>query len=151
MIDGVAIKGLPIIADERGHLMEILRSDDDVFEKFGQAQLMTTFPGAVEAWHLHKGQDDNIACVRGMVKLVIYDDRGGSSTRAELMEVFLGEHRPVLVHVPKGLHHGWKCISEHEAYVIDFATELLDHKRPDNYRLQADTDAIPYDWAIKMG
>lgn len=36
MINGVIIKKLKVIPDERGRLMEILRADDDFFEKFGQ-------------------------------------------------------------------------------------------------------------------
>ena len=36
MIDGVLIKKLKVIADERGRLMEILRADDEMFTRFGQ-------------------------------------------------------------------------------------------------------------------
>ena len=38
MIYGVIIKKLKVIADERGRLMEILRRDDNFFEKFGQVE-----------------------------------------------------------------------------------------------------------------
>ena len=74
-IDGVWVKDLRFIPDERGRLMEILRRDDEGFERFGQVYLSTTYPGVVKGWHLHKVQDDFFACVRGMVKLVIYDAR----------------------------------------------------------------------------
>src|SRR5436305_1817848 len=67
LIDGVWIKPLRVIPDERGRLMEILRADDEGFTKFGQVYLSTTYPGVVKAWHLHKVQDDNFCCVRGMV------------------------------------------------------------------------------------
>ena len=36
MIDGVKIKKLKVIPDERGRLMEMLRADDELFESFGQ-------------------------------------------------------------------------------------------------------------------
>ncbi|MCJ7653093.1 MAG: WxcM-like domain-containing protein, partial [Actinobacteria bacterium] len=74
-IDGVAIKQLRVIPDERGHLMEMLRSDDEVFERFGQSYVTTTYPGVVKAWHMHSKQDDNIVCVHGMIKLALYDNR----------------------------------------------------------------------------
>ena len=138
-IDGVAIKELRVIPDERGHLMEMLRSDDEVFERFGQAYVTTTYPGVVKAWHLHQKQDDNVVCVRGMIKLALFDGREGSSTNGEVMEIFLGEHRPVLVHIPKGVYHGWKCVSEYEAYVVNTPTELYDYEEPDEYRLPYDT------------
>jgi len=35
MIEGVKIKKLKIMSDDRGRLMEILRNDDDIFEDFG--------------------------------------------------------------------------------------------------------------------
>ena len=53
MIDGVAIKQLKVIPDERGRLMEILRNDDDIFTGFGQVYLTTTYPQVVKAWHYH--------------------------------------------------------------------------------------------------
>lgn len=151
MIDGVVVKSLKVVADERGHLMEILRSDDEVFEKFGQVYLTTVYPGVIKAWHMHRGRNDNIACVRGMIKLVLYDGRDGSPTAGELVEVFLGEDRPVLVHIPRGVRHGLKCISGHEAYLVNIPTELYDHEEPDDELLPFDTAEITYDWEVKMG
>lgn len=151
MIWGVVVKPLRVIPDERGRLMEILRADDSIFEKFGQVYLTTTYPGIIKAWHYHKLQDDNITVVKGMLKLVLYDMREDSPTKGELNEFFLGEHNPILVHVPKGVHHGWKCISQEEALVINCVTEPYNYKQPDEYRLPYNTDQIPYDWSIKMG
>ena len=54
MIDGVKVKKLKIIPDDRGRLMEILRADDGIFKKFGQVYMTTAFPGVVKAWHYHK-------------------------------------------------------------------------------------------------
>src|SRR5450756_4496 len=150
-IDGVAIKQLRVIPDERGRLTEMLRSDDEAFERFGQRYVTTTYPGVVKAWHMPRKQDDNVVCVRGMIKLALYDGREGSATGGEVMEIFLGEHRPLLVHIPREVYHGWKCVSEYEAYVVNMPTELYDYDEPDEYRLPFDTDEIPYDWDLKMG
>jgi dTDP-4-dehydrorhamnose 3,5-epimerase-like enzyme len=60
MIDGVEIKQLRVNADERGFLMEILREDDEIFERFGQVYVSLNYPGVVRAWHYHKLQDDFI-------------------------------------------------------------------------------------------
>jgi len=49
MIDGLIVKKLNPIHDERGWLIEILRSDWDVFEKFGQIYLTTAYPNVVKA------------------------------------------------------------------------------------------------------
>ena len=147
-IDGVWVKDLVVIPDERGRLLEILRADDDGFEKFGQVYVSTTYPGVVKAWHLHKVQDDNFCCVRGMVKLVLYDAREGSPTKGTVTEYFIGEHNPKLVRVPAGVYHGWKCVSEDESIVVNVPTEPYNHGAPDEYRAPWDTPDIPYSWDI---
>jgi hypothetical protein len=76
MIDGVMTKQLKVVPDDRGRLMECLRNDDELFIRFGQFYMTTTFPGVVKGWHLHDGQWDNIVCVKGMIKLVLFDGRG---------------------------------------------------------------------------
>jgi len=151
MIDGMKIKKLKVIPDERGRLMEILRGDEEMFQKFGQVYMTTTYPGVIKAWHYHKIQTDNIAVVKGMLKVALYDPREGSPTRGEVDEFFIGEHNPLLIQVPPQVYHGWKCISEQEAIVINCPTEPYNYKNPDEYRLPFDTDQIPYDWTIKMG
>lgn len=151
MIDGVKLKSLKVIPDERGRLMEILRNDDGMFEKFGQVYMTTTYPGVIKAWHLHKLQTDNIVVVKGMLKLALYDDREGSPTRGEVNEFFIGEHNPVLVQVPIQVYHGWKCMSETEAIVINIPTQVYNYREPDEHRLPYDSEKIPYDWNIKHG
>lgn len=131
--------------------MEILRADDRIFEKFAQVYMTSNHPGVVKAWHYHKTQCDFVACIKGMIKLVLYDDREGSATRGRLNEFFIGEHNPKLVRIPPGVWHGWKGIGDAESMTINVPTELYDYQSPDEYRLPFDTDQIPYDWEIKMG
>src|SRR6266550_3161783 len=92
LIVGVKVKPLRALPDERGRLFEILRNDEPIFEKFGQAYMTTTYPGVVKAWHYHKLQDDYFTCLRGMIKLVIYEHRPDSPTYREVNEFFIGEH-----------------------------------------------------------
>ena len=150
-IDGVWEKPLTVHPDERGRLMEILRADDDGYRKFGQVYMTTTLPGVVKAWHLHKVQDDNFCCVKGMVKLVLFDGRDDSPTRGTITEYFLGDHNPMLVRVPAGVHHGWKCVSTEEAIVINAASEPYNHASPDEFRKPWNDPGIPYDWERKNG
>jgi dTDP-4-dehydrorhamnose 3,5-epimerase len=151
MIQGVVVKELKPIPDERGRLMEILRSDDESFEKFGQVYMTTAYPGVVKAWHYHKKQTDNMACISGMMKLVLYDSRDDSSTKGEIMEVFFGDHRPLLVRIPPLVYHGFKTISEKEALVINVPTEAYVYDGPDEYRVAPHEGAVPYDWSRKDG
>ncbi|HZL63603.1 MAG TPA: dTDP-4-dehydrorhamnose 3,5-epimerase family protein [Thermoleophilia bacterium] len=150
MIDGVMTKKLKVIPDERGRLMECLRNDDDLFMGFGQLYMTTTFPGVVKGWHLHEVQFDNIVCVKGMIKLVLHDAREGSATRGQTDEFFLGEHNPLLVRVPSGIWHGWKCVSPEEAYIVNAPTEVYKYDAPDQQELPHDSPEIPYDWNVKL-
>jgi len=150
VIEGVATKRLRVIPDERGRLMECLRSDDELFVKFGQMYMTTTLPGVVKGWHLHHVQWDNIVCVRGMLKLVLCDDRDASPTKGEIDELFIGEHAPMLVRVPPGVWHGWKCVGAEEAYVVNAPTEVYDYDAPDQDELPHDSPRIPYDWGVKL-
>jgi dTDP-4-dehydrorhamnose 3,5-epimerase len=147
-IEGVWIKDLKVIPDERGRLMEILRNDDEGFDRFGQVYLSTVRPGVVKGWHLHRVQEDLVTCVKGMVKLAMYDARDGSPTQGLVREVFIGEHNPQLVRIPAGVYHGWKCISDEEAYVINVPTEPYNRESPDEYRAAWDSPDIPYSWDI---
>lgn len=151
MIEGVKIKNLRLIPDERGRLMEILRCDDELYEKFGQVYMTSAYPGVVKAWHYHKFQDDNMTCIKGMAKIVLYDNRKNSKTYGEVNEFFVGEHNPILIHIPKEVYHGFKCISESEAIVINIPTEKYNYENPDEYRVDPYKNDIPYDWKRKEG
>ncbi|HAR98893.1 MAG TPA: dTDP-4-dehydrorhamnose 3,5-epimerase [Syntrophus sp. (in: bacteria)] len=151
MIEGVHVKQLKVIADERGRLMEILRADDAFFEGFGQVYMTTAYPGVVKGWHYHKKQSDNMAVVRGMMKIVLYDGRGDSPTRGEINAFFAGEHNPILIHIPPYVHHGFKCISPDEAIVVNTPTEVYRYEEPDEFRVDPHVNDIPYDWDRKDG
>jgi dTDP-4-dehydrorhamnose 3,5-epimerase len=148
-IHGVQTKLLKVIPDERGRLMEILRCDDALFLKFGQVYMTTVYPGVVKAWHFHKLQHDSFAVVRGMLKLVLFDSRETSPTRGQVQEFFIGEHNPLLVQIPPMVYHGFKGISVEEAIVINCPTEPYNRSVPDEFRLEAHTKEIPYDWTRK--
>jgi len=151
LIERVRVKQLKVIPDERGRLMEMLRRDDDLFLEFGQTYLTTMFPGVTKAWHYHKLQTDHFVCVRGMIKLVLYDERVGSSTKGVVNEFFLGDHNPQLVQIPPDVWHGFKNIGTDEALIVNVVTHPYDHQKPDEYRLDPHESHIPYDWARKDG
>ena len=151
MIEGVKVKKLNPIPDERGWLMEILRCDDEIFEKFGQVYITTAYPGVVKAWHCHKFQTDNFTCIKGMMKVALYDARENSKTYREINEFFIGEKNPLLIKVPPMVYHGFKAIGDETAYFLNIPTLPYNRKEPDEYRLPPDTKEIPYDWILTPG
>lgn len=151
MIDGVRVKNLKVIPDERGRLMEILRADDELFTKFGQIYVTVAYPGVVKAWHYHKKQTDNLAVISGMMKLVLYDSRENSPTRNQTNELFFGIHNPQLIQIPPLVYHGFKCISEAESIVINCPSEVYNYSEPDEFRIDPHNNNIPYEWHRKDG
>ncbi|MCL5961126.1 MAG: dTDP-4-dehydrorhamnose 3,5-epimerase family protein [Chloroflexi bacterium] len=150
MIAGVATKVLDVHADERGSVMEILRSDDEIFEHFGQTYVALNYPGVIRAWHYHKKQTDFFAVVKGMVKVVLFDPRPESPTRSEINEFFLGERNNLLLKIPPEVLHGYKTIGVEPSLLLNFPTEPYSRLEPDEYRLPWDTLEIPYNWDIKF-
>ena len=151
MIDGVRIKKLRVIPDERGRLMEVLRNDDEIFEKFGQVYITTAYHGVVKGWHYHKIQADNMCVIKGMMKIVLFDSRDNSPTKGEINEFFVGIYNPIIIHIPTFVYHGFKCISEAEAIVINIPTEKYNYDNPDEYRVDPHDNEIPYEWVLKEG
>jgi dTDP-4-dehydrorhamnose 3,5-epimerase len=151
MIDGVNVKKLRVIPDERGRLMEMVRSDDEDFTKFGQVYMTTCYPGVVKGWHYHQIQTDYMTSIAGMLKIVLYDHREDSPTHGEVNEFFAGKHNPVRVTIPPGVCHGFKCVGTEEAVVIHTVTEPYNYDNPDEYRIDPHDNDIPYDWSRRDG
>jgi dTDP-4-dehydrorhamnose 3,5-epimerase len=151
MIEGVRVRKLRLIPDERGYLMEMLRSDWEEYEKFGQTYITAVYNGVVKAWHYHKRQTDHFVCVHGMAKVVLYDAREDSPTHGEINEFFMGDQNPLLVKIPRGVYHGFKGIAEGLTLIVNVPTELYRYDEPDEYRVAAHSTDIPYDWSRKDG
>lgn len=151
LIKGVLTKPLKVIPDGRGRLFEMLRRDEAIFRKFGQVYCTTVNDGVVKGWHYHKKQYDNFVCIIGMIKLVAYDDRAGSTTKGMVNEFFIGTHNPLLVQIPPRVLHGFKGLTQPESIVVNISTEPYHHIRPDEYRVHPHAGGIPYDWNQRDG
>lgn len=151
MIQGIEIKKLKVIADNRGFLMEMLRCDDSIFENFGQVYLSVCKPKIVKGWHYHKKQTDNFVVVKGNAKVVLYDDKENSPTKGEVQEVFMGEDNPILLKIPPFVVHGITPTGDDPSYLINCPTLPYDYKNPDEFRISFKSKDIPYDWGLEEG
>lgn len=151
MIEGVVIKPLRVHADDRGYLTEILRDDDELFERFGQVYVTTCYPGVVKAWHAHTLQVDHLVCVAGTMKVGLYDDREDSPTRGEVMSLVLGLVRPALVKVPPGVWHGFTPVGGEMATLLNVPTVHYDPAHPDELRREPFDPDIPFEWITRGG
>jgi len=148
-IDGVVVKNLKRIIDERGWLMEIFRSDWPEFQKFGQTYMTTCRPGVVKAWHYHKLQWDHFVPIRGNALIGLYDPRDGSPSKGILQEIEVREEEPKFIKIPPMVHHGFTPIDDKDIWVINTPTELYNYMQPDDYRLEWDVPSIGYTWRLR--
>lgn len=151
MIHGVETKKLKLHSDDRGRLMELLRADDALYERFGQVYMTTCLPGHAKAWHLHKKQIDNFVCVKGKIRLGLYDARENSPTRGKVQEFFLDMESETLVKIPAGVYHGFECATGEEAIVINISSDTYNREFPDEFRKPFDDPEIPFKWKSNTG
>jgi dTDP-4-dehydrorhamnose 3,5-epimerase len=140
MLNGIVIKPLRKIYDERGSFTEIMRRDwKDTFpEEIAQTNMSTSYPGMIRAWHKHeKGQIDCFAVLRGGLKICAYDDES-----KELNEIISNGDSPQLVRVPGNYWHGFMVIGNEPSILVYFVNRLYDYKKPDEIRRPWDDQTI---------
>jgi dTDP-4-dehydrorhamnose 3,5-epimerase len=148
-IEGVVVKKLIKHVDDRGFFMEILRDDDELLKRFGQASLSMSYPGVIKAFHYHKKQDDLWFFPKGNAQVVLVDMREDSPTHREINTFYMGENNPMLLVIPVGVAHGYRVLGNEPAIITYFTTESYDPKNPDEYRIAWDDPQIGFDWTTK--
>ncbi len=145
-IEGVWIKPLSKIPDERGMIMHMLRADEPVFEKFGEVYFSVGLPEAIKGWHKHTRQSQNYAVIQGMIKLVLYDEREDSPSKGELLEIFTGEDKYESIHIPPGVVNGYKTYGTKPAIVANCSD--MPHELDEMFRYDPLNSHIDYNWDI---
>ncbi|MDP1821174.1 MAG: dTDP-4-dehydrorhamnose 3,5-epimerase family protein [Acidimicrobiales bacterium] len=148
-IDGLVVTPLRRIPDERGAVLHMLREDSPGFERFGEIYFSSVYPAVVKGWHRHHEMTLNYAVPVGMVKLVCYDDREGSSTHGNVVELHVGELSYSLVRIPPMVWNGFKGEGTAPALVANCST--IAHRPDEIDRLDPFDNDIPYDWSLRHG
>tara|TARA_B100000242_G_scaffold246059_1_gene186610 strand:- start:1062 stop:1505 length:444 start_codon:yes stop_codon:yes gene_type:complete len=143
-IEGVKITPLKIISDDRGSVMHMMRNDSKVFDKFGEIYFSTIFKGKIKAWHLHKEATLNYACVYGEVKLVLFDERNGSSTFGEYQEILLSLKNYNLITIPPNIWNGFKGCNDQFSIIANCLN--LPHNEKEMVRLDVKDNRFKYHW-----
>lgn len=143
MLNGIKIKPIVRLPDERGFFCEVMRTDwKDLFEedKIVQANHSFTYPNIIRAWHRHlKGQIDYFLALKGSIKIGIFDE-----TTNELNEIVSSGLNLQIVRVPGHYWHGFKALGDEPAMLLYFTTNLYDPTHPDEERrLWNDPTLIP--------
>ena len=144
MIDGVEITKLNKKEDHRGSVMPMLRSDSRVFKSFGEIYFSTIFPKAIKAWHLHKKATLNYACIKGEVKLVLFDDRKNSKTFRKFNEYILTPKDFFLITIPPFIWNGFIGLDASDSIMANCIS--LPHNENEIVRKKHNDKYFKYNW-----
>jgi dTDP-4-dehydrorhamnose 3,5-epimerase len=133
MLQGIRVKPISRLPDERGFFTEVMRKDwKDLFGEdiVSQTNLSLTYPGVIRAWHRHlRGQVDYFLALKGLIKICAFDDE-----TKELNEVISGALNLQVVRIPGHYWHGFKALGDESAMLLYFTTNLYDPTNPDEER-----------------
>lgn len=155
MINGVKIKQLKIHSDipdleqkdvRPGFLMEILRSDEEIFQKFGQSTMTVAYQGTIKGFHYHKIQTDMWFIATGKAMIVLHDMRPDSPTYKQTDTFLAGEGDYKLVSIPTGVAHGYKVLSDEPVILFYHVTEPYNKDNPDEQVIPHNDASIGFDW-----
>ncbi|GBE16934.1 hypothetical protein BMS3Abin15_00758 [bacterium BMS3Abin15] len=128
MIKDVIVKKLNKFEDDRGWLTEIYRSDEDNYNPT-MSYVSSTKPEVIRGPHEHVHQSDCFVFIGpGNMELHLWDNRGDSKTNGEYVKLTVGENNPTMVIVPPGIVHGYKNISNKNAWCINLLDKLYKGK-----------------------
>jgi len=143
MLQGIRIRPIKRISDERGFFTEVMRKDwKELFaeDTVAQANFSFTYPDVIRAWHRHfKGQVDYFLALRGLIKICAFDDK-----TSEVNEIISSGLDLQVVRMPGHYWHGFKALGNEPAMLLYFTTNLYDAANPDEERrLWNDPAIIP--------
>jgi dTDP-4-dehydrorhamnose 3,5-epimerase len=133
MLQGIRIRPIRRISDERGFFTEVMRKDwKELFaeDTVAQANFSFTYPDVIRAWHRHvKGQVDYFLALRGLIKICAFDDK-----TSEVNEIISSGLDLQVVRMPGHYWHGFKALGNEPAMLLYFTTNLYDPANPDEER-----------------
>lgn len=135
-IRGVEVLPVTLFSDERGcvHKLHHNLKLEDVY-------VTTVHRGVIKGFHGYYTKRINFTCIKGKVKLVLWDGR-------DFFEDYvIGDENRITVSVPAGIFTAFKGIAEENIMIItsdEYFTEeaMMPRIQP---------DSVGYDWSTKNG
>ncbi len=149
-IEGVWLKPLKQIEDQRGAVLHMLRCDAPFFPRFGEVYFSVVLPQMVKAWKRHKSMTQHFAVPVGEIKLVLFDDRPLSSSHGQIEKHILG--RPdhyCLLRIPPLIWYGFQGLSSGPALLANCTD--LPHDPHEVETLPVSTPYIHFEWEQDHG
>lgn len=145
MIEGVILTPLKHIEVPKGDIFHALKCTDPGYAGFGEAYFSEVEKGAVKGWKRHNRMPLNIVVVKGEIGFVIYDDREGSPTKGNFMDVRISPAKNyVRLTLSDGLWMAFYGIGDDRSMLMDIIPEPHDPSEADRKELSE----IPYNFDV---
>lgn len=125
-IEGIIWRPLKKYNDSRGWLCELFR-DDELAAEFNpvMAYISVTQPGVARGPHEHHDQADCFCFIGpGSFKMYLWDNRPKSPTYMTRQTDVVGVDKPMLLIIPAGVAHAYKCVSADSGMVFNCPNRL---------------------------
>ncbi len=113
--------------DERGYLIEVLRSDF-IKEEIKHIHFSTSKPNAFRGKHYHKRKVEWFCVIKGVAKLTLED-----INTKETKELILSDENPSSVEIQPYIAHTLQNIGNDDMYLLSIVNEVFNPKDTDTY------------------
>ena len=145
IIDGVEIRDLSKIENEKGGILHIIKSTDPYFTNFGECYISEVNPGKIKAWKKNSIQTQNLTVVQGNVKFVVYDDKDKSKTKNQLNVFEINKDTNYqLLTIPPNIWYGFCCLGKLKSLIINCSDHP--HNSKNTTSLDIKNNLIPFEW-----
>jgi dTDP-4-dehydrorhamnose 3,5-epimerase len=145
-IDGVVVRELTPIDDERGSFAETYRREwlPAGSREMVQANLSRSTAGVLRGMHYHRAQSDYWVVVEGTAFVGLLDLRAGSPTQGARQELEMDGQRPTGLFIPPGVAHGFFARSD---LVLLYLVDATYHaSQPDEHGIAWDDPELGIGW-----
>lgn len=125
----IEIRKLEKKEDDRGWLVEFLRSDDI---SGGQFFITVAKSGKTKGNHYHKRKVEWFCVVKGEAILYLKDNKG-----METREIVMTGKNPVAVKITPNINHKITNIGKEDMYLLVYSSEVFNKKDPDTFSDEA--------------
>ncbi|OUS31462.1 dTDP-4-dehydrorhamnose 3,5-epimerase [Gammaproteobacteria bacterium 45_16_T64] len=122
MIDGVAIQELKILENPKGNIYHALKATEGAFAGFGEAYFSSVNCGMTKGWKSHQRMVLNLIVPVGNIRFVIFDDREGSITKNQFVDIILGSRNYRRLTVPPKVWVAFQGVGEGENLLLNLAS-----------------------------
>jgi len=131
-INGVLRSKRLRISNPKGDVTRILRSNEDMFDSFGEVYMSSIKSDEVKGWKKHRCMACNLFVAKGSVEFNLYDERKNSPTNGVYESIKIDDFNPILLTIPRDIWFAFKCTSKETALIINVTNDYAENDITDN-------------------